>query len=150
VISVALPLQDLLKSIGVNVQFHGYFTTAYCQDLKTKEKFICLSPDCPNLMRMFCYFHELGHAIDHYLLKDNSYHEMSPEIFQYVFGSSNAIQSRHIRTEVEMVANRVASKLCAKYGIKTNRQDKNYAKRKAPKRAIKRVNAIMEFIESNS
>lgn len=42
---VSFPLQDLLKSIEVDVKFNGYHATAYCQNRFTKEKFICLYPN---------------------------------------------------------------------------------------------------------
>lgn len=147
---VSFPLQDLLKSIEVDVRFDGYHATAYCQNRFTKEKFICLSPNKPSDMRLYCYFHELGHAIDHHLIKDRFYHSITDKDYTYIFGTNYGILGRYIRTEKEIVANKVAKALCVKFGIKMRHLDKYFAKRKAPKRLIRRVNAIMAFIESNS
>lgn len=144
--TVYLPFQNLLKKFNVPIiQESGLRQTGYYYNVFMNSKYIILDEST----RLSHYLHELAHFIDHEL-----HVEFNPGLnfndHKYVFSSNYGKQGRYIRTNDEIVANKVSKLLCAKLGIKLNYEDKNRTKRKAPKRLIKRVNAIMRFIENNS
>ncbi len=143
--TVYLPYQNLLNKFGVPVRYSDYYESQYTYLLmfgQVSGKKIILD----NTARVSHYLHELAHFVDHLL--DIGFREGPDDNeWKYIYSSDYGACGRYIRTDDEIVANKVSKLLCVKLGIKLNYEDKNRGKRKAPKRLIKRINAIVKFIE---
>lgn len=139
----SLPLKNIANLLKIKVEYcDNYLVGHYQWDALFNRRFIRIG----KAQTHFVWFHELAHAIDARLNGEYTLQVDHTDILSKDYGVQ---QSLYVRTENELIANRVANILCARFNCNKTLSQKNWAKRKLTNKVRRRINAILLFIAEN-